>query len=393
MKKIWIWLRNLFCKPAAKIGLGVLVTVGFIAGILAWQGFNAGMAATNTEEFCVSCHTMHQNQEELKETVHWSNRSGVRAQCSDCHVPHDFTDKMARKIQASVEVWSHLTGKIDTPEKFEANRARLAQNEWDRFKANGSKECRTCHDYNSMDFEKMRETSREAMRGAAERNQSCVDCHQGIAHKKPAKTDTRNPAFDGLIQAAGNESVKVGGTYFNVYPRELYLDEAMSKVAGKLEVGAPVKVLQEKGDAQQVEVSAWRKSKGFGRVWYGHFAKNITVATLEKAVAQDKQLVKVQESKEDPNTGLIWQKSSATFWIKKGEVVTSTDPIWSVAKDSYKNSCSVCHKQPDEAHFDANTWPGLFGGMVGFTSMDKDTQGLVLKYLQNNSSDFKKPSH
>ena len=35
---------------------------------------------------------------------HWNNRSGVRARCPDCHVPHDFTDKVARKMQASREV-------------------------------------------------------------------------------------------------------------------------------------------------------------------------------------------------------------------------------------------------------------------------------------------------
>lgn len=393
MKKLWHALVSLFCRPAAKIGLGILVTVGFIAGVLSWQGFTSVMGVTNSEEFCVGCHTMQANLHELKDTVHWSNRSGVRAKCADCHVPHDFTDKMARKMKASVEVWSHITGEISTPEKFEENRLRLAQNEWARFRANGSKECRSCHDYKSMDFEKMRETSREAMRGAAQRNQSCLDCHKGIAHHKPATGNSRNPAFDGLMQAASSVSAKEGAIYYNVFPRTLYLDEALSQTAGKLEIAAAVKVLQEKGDAQQVEISAWRKSKGYGRVWYGHFGKNITQATLEKNVAQDAQRIKVTESREDPNTGLIWQKTSGVFWIKKGEVVEKIDPLWSVARDSYKSSCSVCHKQPDEAHFDANTWPGLFGGMVGFTSMDKDTQALVLKYLQSNSSDFKQAGH
>jgi cytochrome c-type protein NapC len=89
---------------------------------------------------------------ELKSTIHYTNRSGVRAVCSNCHVPHDWTDKIARKMQASKEVWGKIFGTIDTPpEKFEAKRLELAQHEWARFKANDSLECRNCH-YDSMDM-------------------------------------------------------------------------------------------------------------------------------------------------------------------------------------------------------------------------------------------------
>ncbi|MCL6263748.1 pentaheme c-type cytochrome TorC [Craterilacuibacter sp. RT1T] len=393
MKKIWRWLAELFSKPSTRIGLGVLVTVGFIAGILAWQGFNKAMDLTNTTEFCVSCHTMQGNQTELKPTVHGTNRSGVTPGCPDCHVPHDFSDKIARKMKASVEVWSHLTGKIGTADKFEAHRLRLAQNEWDRFKANGSKECRTCHDYSKMDFDKMRPASQEPMRGAAERDQSCMDCHKGIAHHMPDMKNSHNPAFDSLVQAADSTRIQDGNSYINALPRELYSDEALGKAAGRIEIATPLKVLKQVGDAQQIELLAWRKSKGYGRVWYSQFGMNIVVATLDKATAQDKSLVEVLESKEDPNTGLIWQKVRAVFWTKQGGVMESADPIWDVARNSYQTSCSVCHKQPDVAHFDSNTWPGLFSGMVGFTNMDKDTQALVLKYLQNHSSDFDKTAH
>ncbi|MDK7179031.1 NapC/NirT family cytochrome c, partial [Micrococcus luteus] len=74
---------------------------------------------------------------------------------------------------------------IGTREKFLEHRLVLAQREWARFKANNSKECRNCHDYDSMDFDKMKVTSQMMMRSAAERNASCVDCHRGIAHELP----------------------------------------------------------------------------------------------------------------------------------------------------------------------------------------------------------------
>ncbi len=387
-------IKELFFRPSVKIGLGVLVTGGFIAGAIAWQGFNTAMEATNQEEFCLSCHTMHDNLlPELQKTVHWSNRTGVRAHCPDCHVPHNFTDKIARKMQASREVWGQLVGTIDTREKFKEHRIVLARREWKRLSANGSRECRACHDYQDMDFNRMRPESQVAMRRAAERDQSCIDCHKGIAHQLPDMKGAHNPAFDTLVSAAAGQSVEVGGDYYAILPRDLYRDPQMTQKIGSIEVAGKIKVLETKGDTQRVELDLWRKNKGYGRVWYSRFGLNITSAILEKAVSRDDSLVTVLETKEDDMTGLQWQRVKAEAWIPAESLIDSPESIWSIARSSYSGSCSTCHRQPDEAHFDANTWPGLFGGMVGFTSMDDDTAKVVLKYLQNHSSDFRQTAH
>ena len=104
---------------------------GFVAGIMFWGGFNTALELTNTETFCTGCHEMHDNvYQELKTTIHYTNRSGVRAKCPDCHVPHNWTDKMGRKMQASKEVWGKIFGTISTREKFEGKRLELAQHEW-----------------------------------------------------------------------------------------------------------------------------------------------------------------------------------------------------------------------------------------------------------------------
>lgn len=391
IKRVLKVIYELFMRPSAKIGLGVLVTGGFIAGAIFWGGFNYGMEKTNQEEFCLSCHTMNDNLlPELQKTVHWKNRTGVRARCPDCHVPHDFTDKIARKMQASREVWGQLVGTIGTREKFQEHRIVLAQREWARFKANNSKECRNCHDYDSMDFSKMRVTSQMMMRRAAENNTSCVDCHKGIAHQLPSMKGARNPAFDTLVSAAHGVSLNNGKTYYSVTPQDLFAGESLDKQIGALEIATPVTVLQVKGDAVEVELTMWRKNKGFGRVLYGDFGLNITNAILEKEIATNKDLVKVLESKVDELTGLEWQHVTVHGWLKKGNLVESPEAIWDVARSSYSQSCSVCHRQPAEAGHDANQWPGLFAGMVGFTNMDDDTAKLVLKYLQTHSSDFVK---
>jgi len=131
VKEIWGIAR----RPSVKYSILTLLIAGFFSGIIFWGGFNTAMEATNSMEFCISCHEMRDNvYQEYKQTIHYSNRSGVRAACSDCHVPKDWTHKIIRKIQASKEVYGKVFGTIDTKEKFEAKRLELARNEWARMK-------------------------------------------------------------------------------------------------------------------------------------------------------------------------------------------------------------------------------------------------------------------
>ena len=159
----------------------------FVAGVTFWGAFNTALEATNSERFCTGCHEMRSNVfEELKSTIHFSNRSGVRASCPDCHVPHNWTDKIARKMQASKEVWGHLFGSINTREKFLDHRLVLASNEWARMKANNSLECRNCHSAQSMDLTKQSPRAVEAHEQFLFTSQkTCIDCHKGIAHRLP----------------------------------------------------------------------------------------------------------------------------------------------------------------------------------------------------------------
>ena len=181
-RRIWTSLR----KPSVKYSLLGISSTFFVVGILFWGAFNTGMEATNTLDFCITCHEMRDNvYQEYKETIHFSNRTGVRAVCSDCHVPKDWTHKMIRKAQASFEVWGKLTGSIDTAEKFEAKRMELATHEWERMKGNNSRECRNCHAFEAMSPELQKQTPYKKHMKAKEDGQTCIDCHKGIAHPLP----------------------------------------------------------------------------------------------------------------------------------------------------------------------------------------------------------------
>lgn len=182
LKRCWTALR----KPSAKYSLVGLLGAGFIAGIIFWGGFNTALEATNTLEFCTTCHEMRDNvYQEYKETIHYSNRTGVRAICSDCHVPKDWTHKMIRKSKAAFEVWGKITGSIDTKEKFEAKRMILATHEWDRMKESGSRECRNCHNFEAMSPELQKQTPYRKHMKAKDEGKTCIDCHKGIAHHLP----------------------------------------------------------------------------------------------------------------------------------------------------------------------------------------------------------------
>jgi cytochrome c-type protein NapC len=103
--------------------------------VIFWGAFNTALELTNTETFCISCHEMRDNvYAELKLTIHFTNRSGVRVSCPDCHVPHNWTNKIARKMQASKEVFGHIFGHIDTREEFVHERLELAEHEWARLR-------------------------------------------------------------------------------------------------------------------------------------------------------------------------------------------------------------------------------------------------------------------
>ncbi len=183
IRGLWRMLK----RPSPRHSLGVLILIGGIGGVLFWGAFNWTMELTNTETFCIGCHEMRDYVfEEYKETIHYSNRTGVRAICPDCHVPKEWFYKFARKVRATNELYHKIMGSISTEEAFEAKRLQLAQSVWASMKASDSRECRNCHEFESMDFTKQEPRSQTRHEQAEDEDKTCIDCHKGIAHEMPA---------------------------------------------------------------------------------------------------------------------------------------------------------------------------------------------------------------
>ena len=185
MNKPGLWQR--LRRPATGFSVLTLLLLGGVGGVIFWGGFHTVVEATNTETFCIGCHEMKNNvYAEYKETIHYTNRTGVRAVCADCHVPKEWGPKMIRKVQATRELYGKVMGTIDTREKFEAKRLQLAEREWARMMANDSLECRNCHTLASMDVEKQKPRAKKSHELAVRDKETCIVCHKGIAHHKPA---------------------------------------------------------------------------------------------------------------------------------------------------------------------------------------------------------------
>lgn len=168
----------------------------FVLGFASYAAMSLFFDATNEMEFCTSCHSMKINLEEYQETVHFKNASGVRATCSDCHVPKTMVRKIKAKIIASKDIYHEYIGNFavskeikNDPEKyrahFEAERWRMANIVWDKMRANDSAECRSCHSFEAMDFDEQGRSAQRRHPRAMEEGKTCIDCHKGIAHHEP----------------------------------------------------------------------------------------------------------------------------------------------------------------------------------------------------------------
>jgi len=174
----WVTGRRTFVVLLAGVGLSL---VGLSL-------FGTTMIYTSTEFFCAtSCHEMANNTTlEYRDTIHDKNRTGVRAICPDCHVPHAPIPLYIAKMGALNDLWSHhVTHSVDTREKFEAQRPKMAVRVWTYMKGNDSRECRHCHEAAKMDPDKQAPGASAAHARGVREKLTCVDCHFGIAHQEP----------------------------------------------------------------------------------------------------------------------------------------------------------------------------------------------------------------
>ncbi len=178
----WLWRRP---RRWFLLGIPAGGLLAFVVGVGFTGSFFAGLQFASTDAFCTSCHEMKEPAQELTQSVHFSNEFGLRAGCSNCHVPPTFVAGLIRHVQASREVWGHMIGELSTPAKYEAHRLALAQKVWAELKANDSAECRSCHTPAAMALTKQPPDAASAHASLSGSGMTCIDCHKGVAHTLP----------------------------------------------------------------------------------------------------------------------------------------------------------------------------------------------------------------
>jgi nitrate/TMAO reductase-like tetraheme cytochrome c subunit len=174
-------------SPSARWSVLALVGLGLALGAAGVIGTQVMVAQTGTNEFCGgACHSMQWVNNEYRQSGHHVNRTGVAAACHDCHIPHTYPALLWYKAKAGVkDVIGEMRGVISTEEKFNKERAGMAESVWAEYKANNSANCRTCHVFTADVVKKQKDfvqpMHQQVLSGAA----TCIDCHKGIAHKAP----------------------------------------------------------------------------------------------------------------------------------------------------------------------------------------------------------------
>ena len=185
IRRTWRGLTS----PSARWSVLALLLVGIAIGFVAVVGTQVMVYVTGTDKFCGgACHSMQWVAAEHQKSVHGANRTGVKAGCHDCHIPHNYPELLWYKAKAGTkDIIGEMRGVIDTKEKFEKARLPMAKHVWEEYKGNDSRACRHCHQFSKEVVAKQREEVRPIHEAVLAGNGTCVDCHKGVGHTAPTE--------------------------------------------------------------------------------------------------------------------------------------------------------------------------------------------------------------
>lgn len=357
--------------------------VGAIAAIIAIFGTWQGIHYTSTTEFCLSCHSMGTAGKEYKQSIHFKNASGVRAECRDCHIPPGIIPTIVRKTEALNDLYhTFISPSIDTPEKFEEKRAELAQREWKRMSDSGSATCKSCHSYEAMDHAKQSPNAAVRMTEAAAKNSNCIDCHKGIAHHKPDMSSGFRDDFKKLQRKSA--TLPDAKTLFTLAEKPIYAERDGATGKAMLMPATEVHVLKQEGNNLQLEIVGWRESAGRGRVITQYPGKRVFAAVLDESLMNS---VKVLKTQVDPDSHQEWQQISVVAWSHSDGFIGDIEPVWQYASQMLQSTCSACHSVPSTTRYSANGWIAGLKAMSTYYRLSKEEERTLLKYLQTHASD------
>jgi len=182
IKKPFRWIIKIPRKAA------LTFSMGFIFALFCFVMLNMALKPVSESKFCGNnCHEMHSALNTWKNSVHGENKTGLQAQCIDCHLPEKddyFRHLTVKAFQGSKHIYHHYMAKIfgskETPQKVELK----ATDHTDRMK---NEVCIRCHAslLGKPSNETIRDAHMEAFNTSGNTEQTkCVECHEDAGHKQ-----------------------------------------------------------------------------------------------------------------------------------------------------------------------------------------------------------------
>lgn len=136
----------------------LFILIGVFVGITLFAGTAGTMQATDSPEFCSSCHIMDEAYQSFTESNHAS------LSCNDCHAPSDsLTSKLAFKAKAGAShIYMNTLGSDQIPDVIHAK-----EESREVIEAN----CISCHEagLENVEYHDVKEGG-------------CIDCHRQVPH-------------------------------------------------------------------------------------------------------------------------------------------------------------------------------------------------------------------
>lgn len=361
-----------------------LLFAGALVGVFLLAGTTAVMDKTSDTEFCISCHSMQQPLAEYQGSIHFQNAKGIRADCADCHVPHQPLDYLKTKVMALKDVWGEAIGKIDTPEKYESHKLAMAQSVWETMKKNDSATCRACHSFEAMDVLAQSTEARQQHPAAIKNGETCIDCHKGVAHILPDMSDLAASGAAELANAAAHTPANAT-TLYSTATQPFWLSEDNKQHStGNLMPSTELSVVKHEGEMIEADVNGWQQD-GVKEVFYAAEGKRILSVLLGE---EARKRIKTLDTTTDTGTGLTWNRVTLRIWVPKQQFIDKREPLWSYAAGMMSANCTGCHGLTALDRFNANQWIGVVKGMAPRTSLSQEQLRVLTQYVQQHASDM-----
>ncbi|MBF0251198.1 MAG: NapC/NirT family cytochrome c [Alphaproteobacteria bacterium] len=375
LNRLW----NALWSPS-KLAAATLLTLGGLVTLVLFGGFTVFLHHSNSLEFCVSCHEMDTPYNEYAQSAHAANRTGAHAVCADCHVPKALGPMLVRKVMATNHVIQMVLGKIDTPEKYEANRLAMAQKVWTYMEKHDSRECHNCHGYDNMIRESQNDKAQRRHKQAAISGEACVSCHKGLAHRLPdfdvAVGDARQH-----LAAEVTASVRTASSTEVVPAQSIDLyDNIEGTGVGTVLAGAPLAVMERRDGWIRVRIDGWRSADSAALILTSPDRPAYRVGLKKSGL----HLAETLGSGSPSHDG--WEQVQLYGWIENADLASSPEPVWRFAETVYELKCGQCHRAYPAETYTAEEWAGYMKDMKPYAKLDTEDHRLVQIFLQTFAS-------